>query len=165
MKSMELEDREVNVSLVHKNARKFELDPYLMMAIIDTENGPWNIWASRYEDHYSYLVIPDHFAKLNHITVKTEQVLQKCSWGLAQIMGGTARYLGYQGPIPALLLPEINVYWMARLLAVLKKDFASLNDVISSYNQGSPKRKPDGTYKNQLYVDKVLKAYSRYTKR
>jgi len=163
-KSMELEDREVNVSLVHKYARRFEVDPYLLLAIIDVENAPWNIWSSRYEENYSYFTIPDHFAKLNGISRKTELILQKCSWGLAQIMGGTARFMGYQGPIPALIVPDKNLYWMARFVAKLQSDFGVRNEVISAYNQGSPEKKADGSYKNQDYVDKVLKALSKYRK-
>jgi len=82
------------------------------------------------------------------------------SWGLMQIMGQTARERGFRGEFAELLTPEIGLYWGCRQLNVLKaRHFAKRGweGVLAAYNAGSPRKRDDGKYVNQGYVDKVLK--------
>ena len=81
------------------------------------------------------------------------------SWGLMQIMGQTARERGFRGEFGELLTPEIGLYWGCRQLNVLKERYFAKHGwagVIAAYNAGSPRKRDDGKYVNQGYVDKVL---------
>ena len=94
------------------------------------------------------------------------------SWGPMQIMGATARWLGFKGTfLSELIEPEVGIEYGCKYLANLKRRFSGnsknncnqVDDIaifcdkkISAYNAGSPRKKADGTYVNQKYVDKVL---------
>ncbi len=126
----------------------------VMDALIHIESS-WNPWAVRYERPFAYLLRPEAFAKTSRISLETEAVLQRCSWGLCQIMGGTARDLGFTGLLTTLLDPEVNIPLGVALFKRLSGEYLKVDDQIAAYNAGSVKRKPDGTYANQDYVDKV----------
>lgn len=142
--------------LLKKYCRSFGLDSFLVEAIIEIESG-WNAWAVRYEETSPYLVVPTKFANLNKISIASERICQKMSWGLMQILGSTARFCGYSGPLTALCDPDRGMNWGCKYLQKIYQEHALTNDIIASYNAGSPKKKEDGTYKNQEYVDKVQK--------
>lgn len=77
-------------------------------------------------------------------------------------MGANARWMGFSGPLTHLLDPKQNLEISCKFFStvVLKKN-PKLEDAIAAYNAGSPRRKADGTYRNQQYVDKVLKTMER----
>ena len=156
------------VNLIAKEADKAGLDKALVCAIIIKETSGAEFSArfegSRYdvearEDiirvnwRYTYLI--DHFAKLNMTTKMTEYVLQSTSWGPMQLMGSVARELGYSKPLPLLGAASMGIHWGCRKLKSLTDRYSNIEDAISSYNQGNP-RKSGGRYKNQPYVDGVL---------
>jgi len=114
-------------------------------------------FAARYESHYRYTVDTARFAKLNRISEKTELEHQKTSWGLLQIMGGTARDIGYKGALVGLTVPEVGLYWGAKFLKRLVDKYDHLDDAIAAYNAGSPRKDANGKYVNQYYVDSVRK--------
>lgn len=144
---------------VKEKAAKFNLDFRLVDAIVQTESA-YNIYAIRYEAKSTHHVIPEKFARINFTTVATEEQLQKFSWGLCQIMGSTARWLGYQGPLPYLCDIDTNLQWACRYLAKLRDDHGGVvEQIIASYNAGSVRRDSAGAFVNQGYVDKVLNAY------
>ncbi len=143
-------------ALVKEKCRNYpSVDPKLVDAIIQVESG-YNPWAVRYEPKFTIRNIPDKYARMNGITVETERVLNKMSFGLGQIMGSTARWLGFQGPLTALCDPELNVTWMCKYLIKLKTENHVLENVIASYNAGSVRRDAEGKLVNQDYVDKVI---------
>lgn len=152
---MEATQKDVLKEIVRFNAQQFGLDPKLVGAIISTESA-WRTNSARFEKRWSYYHRPDWFSRLNRITEDTEMAFQKTSWGLMQIMGGTARFIGFGGWIPDLCRPEVGVEWGCRFLKQLAKEYIVREDQIAAYNAGSVKRKADGTYVNQQYVDKVL---------
>ena len=137
---------------IHSVAPLFNLEPELVSAIVQVESGsqPYKV---RYEPSWAYLFnVAQSAAKLG-ITVDTETVLQKCSWGYMQIMGSVARENGFSKDLPYLTDEFENIYYGCRQLAVLKKRYTE-DDLISAYNAGTP-RKENGQYLNQAYVDKV----------
>lgn len=116
------------------------------------------MWAVRCEPTYKWTwMVEEHAAELG-ITQTTERTLQKMSWGLMQVMGATARELGFGAPLTQLVLPEAGLEWGLRYLAQKVKRHKETTDAIAAYNAGSPRRGSDGRYKNQDYVDKVLAA-------
>ncbi len=156
---MGMELREKLLPLVKEKSGKYQLDFKLVDAIIQTESS-YNIYAVRFEPKSTGLVIPSKYARINFTTEESELTLQKFSWGITQIMGSTARWLGYQGPMPFLCDVDTNLNWACRYLSKLKSEHGVNDQVIASYNAGSPRRKPSGDFVNQEYVDRVLKIYN-----
>ena len=142
------------LNLISQSSNKYQLDPLLLAAIISVESSGDPL-ASRYEKSYNYLVDTKLHARKNNITHETEEILQKTSHGLVQIMGGTARFLGFQGSLVKLYRPNININYGAMYISKLKEKYDKLEDVIAAYNAGSAKM-INGEYANQNYVDKVL---------
>lgn len=140
---------------VHDIADKHGVDKFLLAAICRQESNS-NTWAMRYEPAYKPRLDVIKFAKLNGISRATEEVAQGCSWGLCQVMGHIARSLGFQGSLTELCEPSVCLEYACKLLAQLKARFPARNDMISAYNQGSPRKDPTGKYVNQEYVDSVL---------
>lgn len=146
--------RETYLPVLKEECTRLQISIDTLDAIIHVESS-WNPWAVRYERQYAYLLTPEEFAKSSRITLETEAVLQRCSWGLCQLMGGTARDLGYTGMLTCLLDPEVNILYGAHLFARIAGHYVHQDDQIAAYNAGSVKRKADGRYLNQGYVDKV----------
>jgi hypothetical protein len=180
--------------LISEYAEEFKLDANLFAAIIQTESSG-HTWRTRFECVYDpgnikftpdgemdygdlsftprvnhkYLVTPERFAKKFNISVATEISMQFTSWGLGQVMGYTARDMGYQGYLTELLIPAEGLYWSAQVLASKtylptgKKRYESIKSVIASYNRGSVKMKDDNQFEfvNQVYVDKVWGYYEQ----
>ncbi len=88
------------------------------------------------------------------------------AWGLMQMIPATARALGYQGEMAALLVDtDLAIRLGAMLLQQnLQQARNVVADSVSAYNGGfRPSlgfgaRLPSGQYRNQDYVDRVLEA-------
>ncbi len=152
-----MDDRERLVPQIKKVADRYSLNPKLVEAIAFVEST-FNQWAIRFEPKSRSNVIPHKFATINLTTDITEETGQKFSWGLLQIMGSTARWMGYHGPLPLLCDVDTNLIWGCRYLSKLKDDFGVTENMIAAYNAGCVRRNQDGKFVNQAYVDKVLKA-------
>lgn len=148
--------------LIEKISTEHELDPLLCVAIAMVETG-LDSYRVRYEPTWSYLMAPDHYAVSLGITLATEKILQSMSWGAMQCMGSTARSWGYQGMLTALVDPNLSILYACKYLQHLSLIYSNPSDVISSYNQGAPRRSPTGQYANQGYVDRVASAMSKLT--
>ena len=130
----------------------------LLLGLIRTESRGMP-GVMRYERKYKWLHQPHLWAKKYGWTEETEEQLQKFSYGLAQLMGATARDNGFDSHFFRLLEPTIGASWGASHLFSLFKRYGSWDDAISAYNQGTPKRNRfTGRYRNQNYVDKVRQA-------
>lgn len=140
---------------IKKKASKYHLDFQLLDAIIQTESE-YNFYAIRFEPSSTYQVSSDKFSKFNGTTIITEQTLQKFSWGLFQIMGSSARGLGFSGPMPSLCDIDTNLELGCKLIIDLKKKYSSIEDLCAAYNAGTVRKGSDGKYVNQIYVDKVM---------
>lgn len=148
--------------IIKERAKKYGLPVGLIKAIIKTESTN-NQYAMRCEPEYKWTFNIDEFSGPLQ-TWATEEIAQKTSWGHMQVMGAVARELGFKGTfLSELTNPEIGIEYGCRHLAHLKKRF-SMTDCLSvfcdrkiaAYNAGAPRMKPDGTYRNQEYVDRVL---------
>lgn len=123
------------ITLAKRVAIQHGLDPILVCAVIEQESN-WNPWAVRYEPGFlSKYVAPLYTG--GHISA-TEAYTRSMSWGLGQVMGQTARELGFEGPSLAELCdPPIGIEYLCRKL---KKCFAKANDpviALLAYNGGS----------------------------
>lgn len=83
---------------------------------------------------------------------------QQISFGLLQVMGAVAREHGFRGEfLTELTQPAIGLEYGCKHLASLRVRFGpAWGHVIAAYNAGSPRKRPDGTYDNQTYVDDVM---------
>ena len=156
--------------IIKKYCGKYALPPPLVRSIIKVESSG-NQYAIRHEKNFKWLYKPENFAS-GILTLNTEKNSQKISWGLMQLMGATARELGFEGVyLSELLKPEINIKYGCKYLSGLRKRFSEnpesecnfVDDIsifddnmIAAYNAGSPRRKENGDYVNQEYVDKIL---------
>ncbi len=100
--------RDQLLPLVIETAKKYRIDPAMLDAIIVTESA-YNPWSIRFEPDFKPTTIPNGFAKKNGITAETEGQLLKFSFGLCQIMGDTARRLGFCGMLTSLCDPGTNL--------------------------------------------------------
>lgn len=147
-------------AIVIKEAHANHINPRLLSAIIEVESG-WNPAAMHLETNYRYLRNVANFAHKTHVTVETERYLQRMAFGLCQIVGGTARAIGYEGPLAKLLDPAVNIHWGAIYLGGLRERYpANERAQAAAYNAGSAWVKK-GRYINQPYVDMVMGAMQR----
>lgn len=125
-----------------------DLDPALVCAIIEQESE-FNPWAIRFEPGFlNRYVLPLNLPNI------TEAEARSFSWGLMQLMGQSARELGYGGPLAQLCEPETNIFWGCQLfrkkLAKANKD---VRQALLAWNGGG----------NAYYPDQVLGRVGRFT--
>ena len=143
-------------NLVRSIAKAHGVDDDFVCGLVKTESH-WNEYAVRYENHWKYFVDPTKYAHMNGITMETETVLQKISWGLPQVIGGKARELGYDGPLTELVRPEVVMPYACLFMKKLYDRYKSYDYVAAAYNMGTPILDPKtGKFRNQHYVDKVM---------
>ena len=136
------------------------LSPTLVLAIILAESSG-NPWACRYEpSFFSWLVkrIKDQTIRYSKgITRQTEETSRATSFGLMQVMGQTAREIGFKGDfLTQLCDPEINVTYGVKYLVSRMKLYHKKEEYIAAYNSGKPKySKVTGRLINESYVVKV----------
>lgn len=142
---------------IEKYSREYGIPAALIRAIISVESGRDN-YAIRYEPYYQWLYQPEYYAKKHYITVSTETMAQKTSWGPMQVMGAVARELGFDGRfLSELTDPDVGIKYGTMHLKNQYNRYNDWTDAIAAYNAGSARKKDDGKYVNQIYVDKVLK--------
>lgn len=137
--------------------KRHRVDPKVIAAMITIESE-WNPTAIRYEPGFKYLFAVEDHARALRITADTEATCQKCSVGLGQLMVGTARWLGFGGPMATLFEPHVNVDYTCRYYARLSERYAAVSDRVAAYNAGSVRRTAIGTYVNQGHVEKFWRA-------
>ncbi len=147
---------DIDLKFFERAAKPFGINPALLMAMAKVESG-LNPYAVRFEPKWRYHWNCKEFAEELIITPQTEEMLQATSWGLMQVMGTVAREMGFDRHLTELTEPGLNVVIACKKLRLLFNKYKKTHDVISAYNQGSPRRNKRGFYENQNYVDKVLK--------
>lgn len=146
------------VALAQATAMKYGLDPALICAICEQESGDrkpdpqtgreaWNTWAIRHEPAFEAKYI-----KPLHL-MDTEEVARAISWGLVQIMGESAREIGYTGHLaqacdPAVGL-DLGVRWFKRKLQQAGGD---ISKALLLWNGGG----------DETYDEKVLARVDKY---
>jgi len=142
--------------IINKYANKYGIPAALIRAIIQVESSRDN-YAIRHEPHYQWLYRPEYYAKKHFVTVSTEIIAQKISWGPMQVMGAVARELGFDGRfLSELTNPELGIKYGCKHLKNFYNKYGNWTDAIAAYNAGSPRKREDGRYMNQSYVDYVL---------
>jgi soluble lytic murein transglycosylase-like protein len=149
--------------LVINQAVAFGRNPSVILALVSIESD-FDPHACRFEPNFRWTDSPQEFAKINRITKQTEELLQKCSIGLMQIMGGTARsLLLYRDQLAKLFDPVFNLELGLKHFTDLQQRYPNNTlDVIAAWNAGSVIKERDGNYKNQEYVNKFEGALEYY---
>ena len=173
-------------------AKKHGLDPALVCALCEVESAwmPWAAryesgykWLYIYEfddEGYPYINLSAGKRERGQQYIKfliqlgcsgqTEVIHQKISWGLMQIMGATARERGFRGWLTELCDPQVNLEWGCKHLrwmvdhnnAYGLPDFRIKPEDLAAAWNGGTRVVVDGKYKNQSYVDRVVKAMVNY---
>jgi hypothetical protein len=164
------------VAAIVTAATRNGIDQTLLAAIVMQESGG-NPWATRLEPGFGYLwdvaegkpyrapgnvtsvYAPKGFRSPPGVSANTEWICQKSSWGLCQVMGATARWMGFGGHfLSELCEPTQGAEYGARYLAthLAKMEEA---EAISSYNAGRPT--PDNY---DTYVAPVLRLREQFRK-
>ena len=149
----------IHQDLIVKTARKHQLNPNLVAAVIKIESS-FDTDAVRYEKDYKWLYQPEVFALSLNISSATETELQKFSWGLMQVMGAVAREHGHQGPMFRLCRPDLGIEFGCIHLAKYLRKYNDLQKALAAYNGGQGAIRSDGTIRNMGYVEKVMDHYS-----
>jgi len=143
---------------IRECADKYDLPYGLIAAIIRVESSG-NTWAMRYEPTFMVLLNGKQWPVFGAVSHDTEVHARSTSWGLMQVMGQVARERGFEGVfLSELCKPQLGIEYGCRQLAFFRQryfDRDGWNGVISSYNQGGPRRAPDGDFLNSSYVRKV----------
>lgn len=166
-------------------AAEFNLPEALVIAIVEVESGyepdAWNP-EQRYSWFWNYVLNapfrritaaeslseypPKDFPAPAGVDTDAEWWGQQASWGLMQVMGAVARERGYRGKFFTSLCSDWNLGLRigCHHLSVLRNRYFGAGqwfDVIAAYNAGSPRRRADGRYENQDYVNKVNARWRR----
>jgi soluble lytic murein transglycosylase-like protein len=140
---------------IEQLAKSYLLDPLLVKAIIIQESGG-NPYALRYEPDYDYLFDNSLYSHLLGVTLNTEIITQKCSWGLSQMMGGVLRELGFKGHMGEQFVPETNIAWTCKKLSKIAPLTSCPSDFFAAWNGGlGAINKVTGVYSNQTYVNEA----------
>jgi soluble lytic murein transglycosylase-like protein len=143
----------------------YGVDLIFLSALIQTESEG-NQYAFRYEPDFDYLHDTNKLQNLWKCTKETANMMQKCSYGLTQVMGATALDLGLlkennRFPWPTLLYDiEVNLKYCCKLVLQKTKIYGKGHSLLyASYNAGTPIRLSSGLLKNQGTVDRFDKFY------
>lgn len=123
-------------------AESAKLPFVLVRAVVMTESEG-NPAAIRYEPRFDqrYDRAPDGYIPPN-CSHATEEVGRAMSWGLMQVLGETARCLGFQGWFPELCAPRTGLKWGCRYLRRLADRYGheGWEVVCRAYNGGPGNR-------------------------
>lgn len=105
-----------------------------------------------------------------------EAKVKEYSWGPMQILGSTAREMGWTGPLDQLkTIPKLSVYYGMKYIATQYSHWVGyasrVKDTIASYNAGWVYTDNNGIYKSksgsdsvQKYVDLVMSVRPRFAR-
>ena len=146
---------------INRYSENYRIEKALVKAICRQESQMYP-YAVRYEPQLRrakwYLAtIPEEY--------KTNKMAY-CSMGAMQVLYGIAKINGYKGDPEGLFIIDNAINYGCKHLSNIIDARYYWADVVSTYNQGSPRRyttgKNKGKFKNQDYVDSVYKYYRLY---
>jgi len=160
------------LGLVKAAADGHRIERAFLAAIVQVESAG-NPAGARYEPSAVRYVDMDDVLRLAvyaGVTEMEEVRGQMTSWGLMQLMGYNARFLGYRESLQGLtVLPakglDLGCQWLKHLQVMYKVPVPDggvlcFSEALAcAYNAGHPGRLPDGRWIVQGYVDKVRAAY------
>jgi len=147
---------------IEQAASKHGLPTGLVEALVAVESGG-NTWAMRYEPRFFDRYIRDNPAVRAKApcSLETERQARATSWGLMQVMGETARSMGFSGPfLSGLADPVAGLDTGCAYLARLRDKHLPRHGwpgAVAAYNAGSVRLDADGDFVNQDYVDKIAR--------
>jgi soluble lytic murein transglycosylase-like protein len=153
---------------IKKYSRKFNIQQALIKAIIKKESRDF-MFAFRID----YSVLRKQFWYKKTLTVM-QRKYKECwaSYGYMQVLFGLARSYGYKGTCMGLFDIDTNIYYGCKHLEYLRKRYkGNIPDIIHAYNWGSNAwmdydhdgiKDPGEPYKNQKYVDEVLRYFEEF---
>lgn len=135
--------------LITRVSAKHGVDPLLMRALVRHESGN-NPCAARYEPRFfaRYMQLQTRKTLVGHVPTKaslaTELNFRSCSWGLSQVMGETARSMGFDAEfLNEITEPETNLNYGARYLKMmLDRTGGDVEAALLKYNGGANKEYP-----------------------
>jgi|GEM_PF-830302 len=146
---------------INAAALRFNLPVRLIQAMILIESGGLP-WAMRYEpEFYDKYVAQREIKPLRPCSEATERRGRATSWGLMQIMGETARSVGFARPyLSELCAPDVGLLWACSYLEHLKNRFVAWgwSAVVAAYNGGPGAVLGAEQFTNPEYPRKVLAA-------
>jgi soluble lytic murein transglycosylase-like protein len=117
-------------------ALQVSLDPVLVCAVVEQESL-WNQYALRAEPAFD-----EKYEKPLHLTA-TEEWARSMSWGLMQIMGESAREVGYAGAFPMLCAANVGLRVGCQFLALkLKEASGDVDKALLLWNGGGDAEYP-----------------------
>ena len=135
------------------------IDPIEIFALIFTESNG-DEYAIRFEKDYKWIHPSKKMAELWGTTEETALILQKCSFGLCQIMGSTFFDLGIRQRPTALFSYTTSIECALKIWVKITKRYGNNPmDKYAVYNSGQLIKK-DGIYKNHDNVERYKKFYN-----
>lgn len=150
-------------TIIGNAAKAHGLPAALVAAVVAVESGG-NAWSFRFEPSFFERALRRNRSvrAVGPCSLDTERQARATSWGLMQVMGDTARALGFDGPyLAALACPETGLEFGCRLLARCRDLCLASHGwpgVAAAYNNGTPALTPEGRFVNQAYVDRIAQA-------
>jgi soluble lytic murein transglycosylase-like protein len=116
-----------------------ELDPALVCAVCARESS-WEPYSVRYEPAF----YDRYISSMKNLSL-TEMIMRSTSWGLMQIMGQTARELGFDGKyLSELLDPATGVlFGCKKLKRCLQNTNQNVQGALLAFNGGGEPAYPE----------------------
>lgn len=146
--------------LIRAAAEKNSLNVELFASLIMQESGgkvdAWRYEPNFYRTYLEKLTIEEMQGFVpNNILLDDEKRLRSVSWGLTQILGETARELGFEGDLDIDLFdPATNLEYGAKYLAKCFARHPDEREALLAYNGGS-----DDTYPDRVLARKMNGEY------
>src|SRR5437899_2957568 len=108
--------KEQMIVIAENKAGEHGIDPALLKALCEAESS-WNPWAARWEPNFFRKYVAPLYSASKIEGGATEAYMRAMSWGLGQVMGQTARELGFTGQfLTELCDPPIGLEFCCRKL-------------------------------------------------
>ncbi|MHC1792029.1 transglycosylase SLT domain-containing protein [Solidesulfovibrio sp.] len=138
-------------------AGSYQLPVVIVQAMVAHESAGGIPCAVRFEpDFYEQYLKgkTPNFRPHPSCSWETERIQRATSWGLMQVMGETARCVGFRGWFPELCQPAVGLEWGCRYLRRLADKYLTDGDwptVMRAYNGGPGNRnKLDSPYPSKI---------------
>lgn len=138
--------------LIEGHAYENNIDPIVLLALVTTESS-FNQYAIRYEPKYIWIYNAKELAMELKCSIESMRMMQMTSWGICQIMGGSAYETGFKGWCTELCDPNINLKWSCKYLKKLitRQSLTDPLDIYAAWNYGHV-HKTNGIYSNNQAV-------------
>lgn len=126
-------------------ATRYQLPVEVVRAMVAHESAGGITCACRFEKGFydRYIKGKTLDFRPEHCSWDTERIGRATSWGLMQVMGETARVVGFRGWYPELCIPEVGLKWGCEYLRRLVDKYLADSDwptVMRAYNGGPGNR-------------------------